>query len=370
MNSIKESLRAYSAEIGLDLIGVTTPDPFERMISELQLREEHYRGRYAYRIDTWRKFANPKEMLPEAKSIVVIGFYYLADEKPVPGLNGRMGRIVSYGHLGILKRARLMCAFLRNHGFKAVMGAHRKEAAVRAGLGAIGKNNLVCNPKYGGWVAYQSIITDADIEKDQPFEKDLCGDCRLCMEACPTGALYEPYRVDPRRCVTCLLTSREVSEENLPKMGTSILGCDICLEACPRNKGLEPKRDIECLLPDGIGTQPPLRRMLDFTEESFQDELISKIQDKISDKKLLNLLMKSRLIRNTASYVMKKFLKGREMLPETFVHASGNMMVYKRNAIVAAGNLGDPELLPDIRRFKDDPMLGSYARWAERKMMK
>jgi epoxyqueuosine reductase QueG len=170
--------------------------------------------------------------------------------------------------------------------------------------------------------------------------------------------------------VTCLLTSKEISEENLPKMGTSILGCDICLEACPKNRGLEPKKNIECLLPDNIGTQPPLRRMLDFTEDSFQDELISKIQDKISDRKFLNLIMKSKFMRNTASYVMKKFLRGREILPETFIHASGNMMVYKRNAIVAAGNLGDPGMLPDIRRFKDDPILGPYAKWAERRLMK
>jgi epoxyqueuosine reductase len=370
MDNIKDSLNKYADEIGIDLFGVTSPEPFERLIKELEIREEHYRGRYAYRIDTWRKFAKPMEMMPEAKSVVVIGFYYYADEKVNSGLNGKMGRIVSYGHLGILKRSRLMCSFLKKRGFKAMMGAHRKEAAVRAGLGAIGKNNLVCNPKYGGWVAYQSIITDAEMEADPPFEKELCGDCILCLKACPTGALYEPYRIDPRRCVTCLLTSKAVSEDNLSKMGTSILGCDICLEACPKNIGLEPKKNVECLLPDSIGTQPPLKMMLDFTEDSFQEDLILKIQDKLSDKKFLNLIMKNKLLRNAISSLMKKFLKGKEMLPETFVHASGNMIIYKRNAIIAAGNLGDPAMLPEIRRFKDDPVLGAYAKWAEGKLVK
>ena len=368
MNSVKESLRKYADEIGVDLIGVTTVDPFDRVARELQIRKEHYLERYAYRIETWKKFANPKEMMPDAKSLVVIGFYYLTEEKASPGLNGKMGRIVSYGHLGILKRARLICDFLRKKGFKATMGANRKEAAVRAGLGSIGKNNLVCNPEYGGWVAYQSIMTDVPMEPDSPFEKDLCGECSLCMKACPTGALYEPYRIDPRKCVTCLLTSKEISEDNLPEIGTNILGCDTCLEACPKNKGLKPKENIECLLPDDIGTQPPLKKILDYTEDSFQGELISKIQDKISDHKLINLIMKNPFVRNLAGTVMKKFAKGKEMLPETFIHASGNMMVYKRNAIIAAGNLGNPEILPEIRRFRDDPVLGSYARWAERRL--
>jgi epoxyqueuosine reductase QueG len=279
-----------------------------------------------------------------------------------------MGRIVSYGHLGILKRARLMRSFLESKGYKAVMGAHRKEAAVRAGLGAIGKNNLVLNPRYGSWVAYQSIITNAPLEADQPCVDDVCGKCGKCLKACPTAALYEPRRLDPRLCVTCLLTSRDVPAARWPAMSTYILGCDACQDACPRNENLPPKKGMECLLPDTMGIYPPLAMLLELDETRFQKQVIGAIQDKISNRPLLNCLMKSAAIRRLAAFLMKTLFKGKEILPETFVHASGNLEVYKRNALVAAGNLGDKSLVETVKPFTGDPYLGPYANWALKKL--
>ena len=169
IQSLKAELRQFAIHIGLDLIGVTTPEPFDRFLSELESRKEFYRDRYQHRIETWRRMANPREVLPNARSVVVIGFHYLPEEKTQPPGCGKLGRIVAYGHLGILKRAREVCHFLKQRGCQAVMGAHRKEAAVRAGLGVIGKHNLIINPEFGSWVAYQSIVTDANLELDTPL---------------------------------------------------------------------------------------------------------------------------------------------------------------------------------------------------------
>jgi len=364
MSSLLDGIRAYAAEIGLDAVGVTTPEPFDRFLSELKLREEAYRGRYAYRLDTWRRMADPRQVLPAARAVLVIGFHYLPPERPQPPACGKVGRIVAYGHLGILKRARLMAGFLRRQGYKAVMGAHRKEAAVRAGLGMVGKHNLVIHPEFGSWVAYQTLVTDAPLEADAPCTRDMCGECRACLDACPTGALYEPRRVDPRRCVTCLLTSREVPPDQRSALGSYILGCDACQEACPKNRAVKPKPEVESLLPEVIGMYPPLRLLLEMDERDFQRTVIGPMQRKMTGDGLLARLGTVPAVRAAMTWCVKKFLRGREMLPETFVHASGNLNVYKRNALVAAGNLRCSELRDAVARCRADESLRAYAEWA------
>jgi len=364
MSFIKNKLFLYANEIGLELIGVTTADPFDRFLREINLRKEHYMERYSNRIDSWKRFAKPRDILPGAKSVIVMGFYYLTNDAEASEPNGLIGRIVSYGHLGILRKAKMIRKFLEERGYKAVIGVHRKEAAVRAGLGAIGKNNLIVNERYGAWVAYQSIVTDAEIEPDEPFSEDLCKNCDLCLRACPTSALYEPRRVNPKRCLAYLLTSKDVAEENRQVMGDHILACDICLEACPKNKGLIPKKDVESLFPDNIGIYFPLKRLFDFTEQSFQKGMIAHIRDKLVGESRLARLLGKGLIRKLVKPVIKTFVKGKEMVPETFTLASGNLMIYKRNALIAAGNQGDEMLLDDVSRFIDHPYLGKYARWS------
>ena len=363
--SLKDEIVRYADEIGLDLIGITTTSPFERYLSELDSREEHYTKRYAYRLETWRKMATPKSLMPEAESLIVIGFHYLTKEQSEPPVgSGRFARIVSYGHLGILVRTQKMQSFLQARGFKAEMGAHRKEAAVRAGLGAIGKNGLVINPKYGSWVAYQTIITNAKIETDAPFTEDLCGDCEICLKSCPTNALYEPYKVNPQRCVPYLLTDKNTDPELWPKMGDYILGCDICLNACPRNHTHNPKENVDSFFPFDIGIHPSLEMLLKLDEKTFQRDLIGYIQNKIMPNSKLAALMRIPLFRKAIILFTKTFMKGKEKVPETFVHASGSLNTYKRNAMIAAANLRQTQLKELIAEYANDPELGECARWS------
>lgn len=364
MAASKEQVLAFAREIGLDLVGVTTPEPFERYLAESETRRQAYQARYAARLETWRHMAEPTRVLPGARAVLVLGFYYLPDQGEPPSGCGKMGRIVAYGHLGILQRARKMCAFLRQHGHHAVLGIHRKEAAVRAGLGMIGKHGLVINPQYGSWVAYQSIVTDADLAPDAPFTQDLCGSCSLCLTACPTQALYEPYRLDPRRCVTCLLTSQQIAPEFWPALGPYILGCDVCQEACPRNRGHAPKPAVESLLPDAIGMHPPLGMLLGMNERRFRKEVINYLLRKISGGGLFGLILSIPHVKSAVAWFLKNILRKVEAVPETFVHASENLLIYKRNAIIAAGNLQCADLHDTVEPYRNDPQLGPYAAWA------
>lgn len=312
--------------------------------------------------------ATPADVLESAKSVVVIGYYYFTQEESCPSACGRFARIVSYGHLGILLRAKQMVAFLKKHGYQAVMGAHRKEAAVRAGLGCIGKNNLVIHPEFGTWVAYQTLITDASFEPDVPFQDDLCGSCEICLKKCPTGALYEPRRLDPQRCVPYMLTLQVESPEFREQMSNYILGCDQCQDVCPLNKDVVPRANVESLFPDGIGIYPPLKMLLELNEETFLKEVIGPIQQKVMPGVFAQLLSRVSWLSALFQWFAKKVLKGKEKLPETFVHASGSLEVYQRNAIVAAANMQYKMLIPEIRKCLSNVHLADTAKWALEKM--
>jgi epoxyqueuosine reductase len=368
VQSLKIELRQFAAQIGLDLVGVTTPEPFDRYLVELDAREESYRERYQYRLETWRRMAKPREVLPSAQSVVVVGFHYLPEPQAQPAGCGKLGLIVAYGHHAILNGARQVCGFLKRHGYRAVMGVHRKEAAVRAGLGVIGKHNLVIHPEFGSWVAYQSIVTDAPLEPDQSQPTDVCGDCRLCLQACPTGALYEPRRLDPRRCVTCLLTGREIASHHWPKLGSYILGCDACQEVCPKNRALKAKSNPKSLLPENIGRYPPLQLLLEMDDQRFQREIIGELQKQIMGDGMLARALAQPAVRGMVTWCIKTFLRGREALPETFVHASNNLKIYQRNAILAAGHLRCGQLREAVARCSADPELKPYAQWALERM--
>ena len=361
---LKAEVLRFAIEIGTDLVGVTTAEPFDRFLSELRAREESYQDRYAYRLETWQRMAQPRQVLPNAQAVLVLGFHYLPEETPQPPDSGKLGRIVAYGHLGILKRAGQMCAFLKQRGYQAKRGLHRKEAAIRAGLGSIGKHNLVINPEFGSWVAYQCIVTDAPLEADPPAAEDVCGECDACLKACPTGALYEPRRLDPRRCVTCLLTSRQVAPERWPALGSYILGCDICQECCPKNQRVKSKPGVESLLPDALGMYPSLRLLLELDEARFRREVIGCIQEKVMGNGLSARLLRQPAAAWVLAWVTKHLFRGKELLPETFVHASDNLKIYQRNALIAAGNLRCRELRDCVQRHLVDEHLKPYATWA------
>ena len=365
MTDFKEALKQYALGVGLDLVGVCSSEPFDRYISELEKRKEYYTGRFRHRIENWKRLADPGAVLAGARSVVVIGFYFFTGEYTAAGEErGRFGRIVSHGHIGVLKRARLMVKYLNKHGYKAVMGAHRKEAAVRAGLGTIGKHGLVINRKYGSWVAYQSIVTDAAMSPDKPDEKPFCDHCIDCLDACPTGALYEPYRLDPRRCATCLLTGADIDEMYWEKIPNYIMGCDVCQESCPVNRDLEPKDGIESIFPKFLGNAPGLERMLDLSESNFQSRILAYIYGKVTESRITGAFMRSKRLRAFYQKRLKAKEEGKERVPETFVYAAGNLLAYQRNAIIAIGNSRNRRLAKKLYKLADHPVLGRYALWA------
>ena len=115
-----------------------------------------------------------------------------------------------------------------------------KAWAQKAGLGWIGKNTNLISRKYGSFIFIGELITDLEMEYDEPA-KNYCGNCRRCIDACPTGALTEPYRIDASRCISYLTieNKKEIPEEFKKQYQDWIFGCDICQDVCPWNRKIQ-----------------------------------------------------------------------------------------------------------------------------------
>jgi epoxyqueuosine reductase len=190
--------------------------------------------------------ADARKTLSTAKTIIMLGVYAY-DEASLyrnthQELRGKTARVYSYYPVA-RQIAESLVGFIEKHGHKAIQGQHipLKFAADRIGMGAYGKNGILQTEQYGSYVALRDVLTDLELTPDH-FDKTstLCDKCEKCIKACPTGALYAPYKVNPRLCINPITRREQYIEPQIrTKMKNWIHGCDICQEVCPANKDLK-----------------------------------------------------------------------------------------------------------------------------------
>jgi len=325
VEGLRHWLNEEAAAAGLDLFGVAAADAFPEVYAHLLARRDNGQAAglgFTYR-DT-KTATTPRASFPWAMSLLVGARAYLpAAGSPGPGAGGRIARVAVDDAYEPLRQAlHTLASSLGFHGHRAevLCDDNRlvdRAAAVRAGLGWWGKNTMVLAPRFGPWLLFGSVVTDAILEPDRPMGRD-CGSCQACLPACPTGALVAPGILDARRCLAAWAQAPgSIPVEFRPAMGDRLYGCDDCIEACP-----------------------PGHRLLERS---------------VSARGRVDLAW---VLWAADAALLTRF--GHWFLPDR------NATVIRRNALIAAGNSGDVSLVPAVASYSDHPdsTLAEHATWA------
>ena len=244
--SLSSEFKSFGLGLGFHLVGITSPAPFSQAeIDITRWLNDGHQGDMAWLTAARAHLATrPLELLPEARSLVVVGVSYRTEE-PAAGRGGRLARYAWGGDYHAAMKARLhqLGDWLAEHAAPDARSRIfvddgplvERDAAIRAGLGFRGKNTNLLTP-IGSFVFLGALLTSAELEFDQPVVKD-CGACRLCIDACPTDALDAAYHLAAERCIAYLTIEHRgpIADELRPHLGEWIFGCDICQEVCPYN---------------------------------------------------------------------------------------------------------------------------------------
>lgn len=334
---IGKYIKDISKELNIDIIGFT-----DNKILELEdyLNSKRDSDKFTeFEEKDISKRIDPKLTMESVKSIIVIGISYNTGFKAqnIYNLNGKLS-MSSWGvdyHKVLEEKIKLLIEKIKekkDFSYKAFVDTGPlvdRELARKANIGYYGKNCSIINNKYGSFIFLGYILTDIDLESDNPSEED-CGECDLCLRACPTGALEGPYMLNPKKCISYLTQTKDIiSEELRDKMGISIYGCDICQNVCPKNKEVKLSANKE-FIPKDTGGVIDLEKLLFISNRSFKKEYGS----------------------------MAGSWRGKNIL--------------KRNAIIAIGNMGDKKNIPILleARESSNELLKDYIDLAIEKIFK
>lgn len=342
-----DEVKAFAREAGFDLCGVAPAEAFPELRFLDEWLASGYAGRMGYLPRTARRRSDVREVLPSARSVVALGTLYNTDrpystevDDPDAALISRYAWGEDY-HDVIGRRSEALLARMRaacGEPFEArcyvdTGPVQERVYAQHAGLGWIGKNTCLIHPEQGSWFFLSEIITSLALAPDAP-QLDQCGTCTLCIEACPTDAIREPWVLDATRCLSYLTIELRgaIPEADRPGVGTRVYGCDICQDVCPYNAA-PARSDDPAWQPAADLDQPRLAALW-----------------RASDEKLGALLDQSAMSR-----------AGLQGLRRNVAVALGNAATAE-----AAGALAEPASAETPSR--DDPLVAEHIAWARRQI--
>lgn len=276
-------VKRRALELGFDAAGITDLSPPPHGEALKRWIREGMAGTMRYMERQLEARLRPNTILPGATRAVVVTKHYLTPDPP--GEVGK-GRVAKYArgrdyHKALRPALEQLALYIRSLGGAGTLAkpycdagpVPERELAQRAGLGWIGKNTMLIDPKRGSYSFIATILTDLDLATDPPFQADRCGSCTRCLEACPTGALVEERVVDSRQCISYLTIEYKgatIEPELADRFGDWVFGCDICQDVCPWNvKFAEPPGD-DLLEPDAELALLDLEEILSLSEREFK----------------------------------------------------------------------------------------------------
>ncbi len=335
-------VREEATAQGFDLCRITLPTSIPRAPERLSVfLDDSHHGTMDWMAETKERRSDPKTLWSEVRSIVMFGLNYGPEEDP--------------RYLQSMKDKAAISVYARNRDYHDVMKGRLKEIATRfaaragedvkvfvdtapvmekplaeaAGLGWQGKHTNLVSRSHGSWLFLGSLFTTAELLIDSP-EKDHCGSCRACLDACPTSAFPAPYRLDARRCISYLTIEHKgpIDAEFRPMIGNRIYGCDDCLSACPWNKFAASASEMKLKAREDL-KEPSIAFLLTLDDPAFRAFFSGSPVKRI----------------------------GRDR--------------FVRNVLIAAGNSGDRQFIEQCRRLADDasPTVRGMAIWALRQLM-
>lgn len=242
------ALKEEAQRLGFDLAGATPAVAPPRIESLRQWLAAGFAGEMDYLARRAGAYEHPRHVLENAQSLLMLATVYRTAEPVAPGPG--QGSVARYAwghdyHDLIHDRLHRLADFHRKltpqaevRGVVDTAPLLEREFAQLAGLGWVGKNTLLLNRKQGSWFLLAALLTTEPLVYDEPALTSYCGTCRACLDACPTGALVEPYKLDARKCISYLTieSRRPTPHELREKQGTWVFGCDVCQEVCPWNR--------------------------------------------------------------------------------------------------------------------------------------
>ena len=280
---MREAIRAEALAAGFDVVRFTAahgPDDMRDRLRDFLAEGRH--GDMAWMANNESRRADPVALWPDAKSIIVVGLNYGPADDPLATLGERdRGAVSVYArgddyHDIIKKKLRHLAEFVARRFsaevklFVDTAPVMEKPIAEAAGLGWQGKHTNLVSREFGSWLFLGSIFTTLELASDAP-ETDHCGQCRRCLDVCPTGAFPAPYQLDARRCISYLTIEHKghIGREFRAAMGNRIYGCDDCLAVCPWNKFASASREMQLRARAEL-QRPRLADLVALTDESFR----------------------------------------------------------------------------------------------------
>jgi len=298
----REDVLRLGAELGIDAVGVTRAEAY--VDTERHIVERRERGLFAgmkFTMARPEESCHPESLLPGARSVISAAACYWTPEAPLEAGEGRLAR------------------YTWGDAYEANQHVDR-EAAARSGVGFYGKNTMLITRRHGSWVVLGTLVTDIELEVTAPLTTD-CGECRLCIDACPTGALDEPGTLDATKCLSYWTQApAAIPEEYRVELGAQVYGCDICQDVCPWNRGVEKRRG-------------------DLPEQDAHVDLVAWLEQ--DGDALIDEYARLFVPRNDPRWL-------------------------RRNALVALGNTGGSEHVPVLERHAadKDELIAEHATWA------
>lgn len=279
----QKQLIHYAHSIGIDKIGFTSAASFPDLKQRLKLQQQlGYAS--GFEEPDIEKRTEPIRLLENAESIISIAISYPSKMKDAPqskrgarrGIFARASWGMDY-HTVLREKLAKLEAFILLHAPDAKLRSmvdtgelSDRAVAERAGIGWSAKNCSIITPEFGSYVYLGEMLTNIPFEPSVPME-DQCGDCRLCLDICPTGALIEGGQLNAKRCIAFITqTKTMVPEEFRAKIGNRVYGCDTCQTVCPKNKGKHFAHHAE-FTPDPELVKPLLLPLLEHSNRTFKE---------------------------------------------------------------------------------------------------